>query len=129
MRLLLDTHVVLWAATEPERLGDAAAAIEDGATELLISAASSLEIAIKYSLGKLPLPEPPDRYVPHVILELGATPVAVEHAHALAVAALPMHHRDPFDRLLIAQAQLLSVPLVTVDPTITAYNVEVVLVD
>lgn len=125
MKVLLDTHVILLAATEPERLGDAAAAIENIANEVLISAASSWEIAIKWALGKLPLPEPPDRYVPHLIRELGATPVPIEHGHALAVAALPRHHRDPFDRMLVAQARIFRVPVVTSDTALHAYDVEI----
>lgn len=127
MRLLLDTHVLLWAAVDPEQLGDTAGVLEDADNELLVSAASSWEIATKYALGKLSLPEPPDRYVPHVLRELDATPVAVEHAHALAVAALPHHHRDPFDRMLVAQAQLLDVVIVTADVALDAYDVDVLL--
>ncbi|MBW3604795.1 MAG: type II toxin-antitoxin system VapC family toxin [Actinobacteria bacterium] len=95
MRFLLDTQVLLWAAVAPERLGDTARVLEDAANELLVSAVSSWEIAIKYALEKLPLPERPERYVPHLIRELDATPVTIEHAHALAVAVLPHHHRDP----------------------------------
>lgn len=128
MRLLLDTHVILWAAVEPERLGDMSSVLEDADNELLISAASSWEIAIKYGLGKLALPESPKRYVPHVLRELDATPVTIEHAHALTVAELPHHHRDPFDRLLIAQAQLLQVPIVTADDVLDSYDVDVLLV-
>lgn len=125
MRLLLDTHVLLWAAVAPERLGAMAAHIEDSDNELLISAASSWEIAIKYAIGRLPLPEAPKRYVPHLIQELGATSVMIEHSHALAVAELPQHHRDPFDRILVAQAQLLHVPIVTADASLQAYDIEV----
>jgi PIN domain nuclease of toxin-antitoxin system len=128
VRLLLDTHVLLWAAVDPERLGDTAGVLEDPDNQLLVSAASSWEIAVKYALDKLQLPEPPERYVPYVVRELAATPVAVEHAHALAVASLPHHHRDPFDRMLVAQAQLLRVPIVTADGTLDAYDVDVLLV-
>ena len=125
MRLLLDTQVLLWAAATPEQLGDMTSAIEDATTELLVSAASSWEIAIKYAIGKLPLPEPPDHYVPHLLRDLGASPLAIAHSHALAVAALPHHHRDPFDRMLVAQAQQLRVPIVTSDAALDAYDVEV----
>lgn len=126
MKALLDTHIMLWAATEPERLGAAAPIVEDADNELLVSAASSWEIAIKYGLDKLPLPEPPDWYVPHLIRELDAHPLAIEHRHALAVASLPRHHRDPVDRVLVAQAQLLAVPIVTANDSIALYDVHVI---
>ena len=125
MRVLLDTHAFLWADTDPSRLGDQRAVVEHGSTELLVSAATSWEIAIKFGLGRLELPATAAQYVTDAIRELGATPVAVEHAHALAVATLPAHHRDPFDRLLIAQARLLDTPVVTADRAFAAYDVEV----
>ena len=123
MRLLLDTHVFLWLLAEPERLGAQLALVEDPAVELLVSAVSSWEIAIKHGLGRLPLPEPPERYVPDRIRAIGATPLAIEHRHALAVAALPALHGDPFDRLLVAQAKLLDIEILTADPAIARYPV------
>ena len=126
MRALLDTHVWLWMLSNPERLGEALEVIEDPASRLLLSAASSWEIAIKYALGRLPLPEPPSSYVPDRIRWSGVTPLPVEHAHALAVAELPAHHRDPFDRLLIAQARLEGVPIITADPQLRTYGVELI---
>lgn len=126
MRALLDTHVWLWMLTEPQRLGSAREMIEDARTELLLSAASSWEIAIKYALGRLPLPEPPAVYVPQRIRSSGVVPLAVEHSHTLAVAELPAHHRDPFDRLLIAQAGLELVPVITADGVFERYDIEVV---
>lgn len=128
MRLLLDTHVFLWLQTEPERLGDHLRVVEDRRTELLLSAASSWEIAIKHSLGRLPLPEPPERYVPERVRAIGARPIAVEHAHALAVASLPSLHRDPFDRLLVAQAQALDVALLTADAMVARYPVHALVI-
>lgn len=121
MRLLLDTHVFLWLLAEPERLGDALPTVQDPGTELLVSAASSWEIAIKHGLGRLPLPEPPQRYVPHRIRAIGAVALAVDHEHALAVAHLPALHRDPFDRLLVAQAITLDVEILTADPAVARY--------
>jgi PIN domain nuclease of toxin-antitoxin system len=126
VRLLLDTHVFLWLQTEPERLGEQLALIEDRRNGLLVSAVSSWEIAIKYGLGRLPLPEPPERYVPESLRAIGAEAIAIEHGHALAVAALPPLHRDPFDRLLVAQALLLDVPILTTDSEILAYPVRAV---
>ncbi|CAN5703674.1 type II toxin-antitoxin system VapC family toxin [soil metagenome] len=127
MRVLLDTHVWLWMQAEPERLSsDARDTITDLANELLLSAASSWEIAIKWSLGKLDLPEPPDRYVPDRLTSSGVTALAILHGHALAVARLPRHHRDPFDRMLVAQARAEGLPLLTADPVFDRYPVEVI---
>jgi PIN domain nuclease of toxin-antitoxin system len=123
LRLLLDTHVFLWLLTEPERIGEHRQLVEDPRTELLVSAVVSWEIAIKYGLGRLPLPEPPERYVPERIRAIGAQAFPIEHTHALAVAMLPPLHRDPFDRLLVAQARLLEVPILTADPAIAGYAV------
>lgn len=128
MRLLLDTQIFLWLQTEPERLGPHLPAIEDPANERLLSAASSWEIAIKHGLGRLVLPEPPASYVPKRVAALRAVPLAVEHAHALAVSTLPPLHRDPFDRLLVAQANLLGLTLLTADTALARYDVEHVLV-
>jgi PIN domain nuclease of toxin-antitoxin system len=123
VKILLDTHVFLWLHTDPERLGEHLTLLEDRRSELLISAVSSWEIAIKYGLGQLALPEPPERYVPERLRLMDAKPLAIEHTHALAVAGLPRLHRDPFDRLLIAQALLLDVPIVTADSQIGQYAV------
>jgi PIN domain nuclease of toxin-antitoxin system len=128
VRVLLDTHVFLWLHTEPERLGEQLPVVEDERNELLLSAASSWEIAIKHGLGRLPLPEPPQRYVPARLRAIGARALPVEHTHALAVAALEPLHRDPFDRLLVAQAGLLDVPILTADPLLARYPVQALLI-
>lgn len=125
MRLLLDTQIFLWLQLTPERLGAHRETVEDHANESLVSAATSWEIAIKYALGRLPLPERPESYVPSRIREVGATPLPIDHSHALAVASLPPIHGDPFDRLLVAQAQLLDIPLMTADPVFERYGIEV----
>lgn len=126
MTYLLDTQVWLWLQNDPERVSDEVRSrLVDVATELLLSAASSWEIAIKYSLGKLPLPAPPRDYVPSRMRSGAVTGLPVSHAHVLHVATLPFHHRDPFDRLLVAQAQLERIPLVTADRQIEKYDVEV----
>ena len=127
MSYLLDTHVWLWLQATPERIRpDLLAEMQDRATHLLLSAASAWEIAIKWSLGRLPLPEPPADYVPGRMHREGVTGLAVSHVHALRVATLPQHHHDPFDRLLIAQALVENVPIVTVDPLFDAYEVPTV---
>lgn len=128
MRLLLDTHVFLWLLADPERLGDHIGSFEDPRNQLFLSAASSWEIAIKAQLGRLDLPDNPKRYVPDRMRAIGAEPVAVQHTHALAVRELPPLHRDPFDRLLVAQARDLHLRIVTADEQIARYEVETLLV-
>ena len=126
MRYLVDTQVWLWMLAAPGRIrGRATAVIEDAGSQLLLSAVSSWEIAVKYAVGKLPLPEAPDRYVPSRMRASGITGLEISHAHALRVSALPRHHDDPFDRLLIAQAQLEDLTIITADPTFDRYDVVV----
>lgn len=91
--------------------------------ELLLSAASSWEIAIKHGLGKLVLPATPAEYVPDRMVATGVLGLPIEHRHALAVGELPPHHRDPFDRILIAQAMVESLPVLTADPQLAAYEI------
>jgi PIN domain nuclease of toxin-antitoxin system len=128
VKLLLDTQVFLWLQTEPQRLGSGLPLVEDDRNELFLSAASSWEIAIKHQLGKLALPEPPERYVPERMRAIEAQAVAVQHSHALAIATLPPLHRDPFDRLLVAQAGLLGLTIMTADPAVAAYPIPTVMV-
>lgn len=126
-RYLVDTHVWLWMQSDPDRLGDQTRAIvQDVGNTLLFSAASAWEIAIKYRLGKLRLPEPPASYVPDRMRRSGTSALPVDHAHTLRTADLPDHHRDPFDRVLIAQAQLLDLSIITADAQLSAYDVTVV---
>lgn len=111
----------------PERLSDdARSLIVRREHALLLSAASAWEIAIKHASGKLRLPEPPDRYVPSRLDALGVHRLAIDHGHALRVGSLPPHHRDPFDRLIIAQAQLEDLSILTSDPLFAAYDVAVI---
>ncbi len=125
MRVLVDTHAWLWMLTRPDRLPAAARdTVGDPATEVLLSAASAWEIAIKYQLGRLPLPEAPTTYVPSRVAASGCTALAIEHAHVLRAGLLPDHHRDPFDRLLVAQGQILGVPLVSGDRALDAYDID-----
>jgi len=127
MRALLDTHVFLWALLDSPKLSQRAREIlVDARSTLLFSSVSSLEMAIKVRNGRLRLPAPLCRYLPNKFSELGLAPLPVEHSHAFRVAELPAHHRDPFDRLLIAQAQLEGVPLISADTQLHAYDVEVI---
>jgi PIN domain nuclease of toxin-antitoxin system len=128
VRLLLDTHVLFWLAVSPERLGASADTLADPATELLLSAASAWEIGIKYGTGRLALPEPPDAWLASRVPRLGVTHLPVSWQDGAAAGALPALHRDPFDRLLVAQARRLDLTLVTADPLVTAYDVEVLTV-
>jgi len=128
VRLLLDTNVFIWLMTDPARVRRQSDALEDPANELIVSAVCAWEIAIKYALGRLPLPEPAATYVPGSVRYIGATSLAVSHAHALGVASLPPLHRDPFDRLLVAQALQLDATFVTADAVLAGYPAETLLV-
>jgi PIN domain nuclease of toxin-antitoxin system len=126
-RTLVDTECWLWWHLSPERLSATALAIfEERRAPLLLSAASSWEIAIKTGLGKLELPAPAGRFVPEQLAEDGIDPLPIQHAHALRVADLPPHHSDPFDRVLVAQAQLERCNFLTADAQILDYDVDVV---
>lgn len=128
MRLLLDTHLLLWALAEPERL-DAAArgALEDPGNEVLFSAASLWEIAIKAGLGRPDFAFDP-RQILRAAMDTGFVELPVHAAAAILVAKLPPHHRDPFDRLLIAQAMSEPVRFYTADPALPSYSELVTLV-
>jgi PIN domain nuclease of toxin-antitoxin system len=123
LRLLLDTHAALWFLTDDERLsGSARNQIEDDTNRVLLSAAVVWEVAIKCSLGKLSVP---DEYV-SLLLAGGAQPLPVSIEHAAAVEHLPWHHRDPFDRLLLAQASMEGATLVSNDAALRPYGVALV---
>ena len=120
MRLLLDTHAALWWLADDERLGSAADDyLTDGANEVLLSAAVVWEVAMKRALGKL---EAPDDFA-GTLLGAGAVGLPITLGHASAVAELPAHHRDPFDRMLVAQARLENAVLVSHDEALRAYGV------
>ena len=123
MDYLLDTHCWLWMQTEPERFdAHLLAALESSASSKFLSAASAWEIAIKYAIGRLPLPEPPAEYVPERMRLNQVRALPITPAHALAVAALPHHHRDPFDRILVAQARIEGLTLITADKVLERYD-------
>jgi PIN domain nuclease of toxin-antitoxin system len=127
MRILVDTQCWLWMAASPDRLSSRARSLVlTTGNELYLSSASAWEIAIKHGLGKLPLPEAPQRYVPSRVDALRMWALPIDHSHALRVAALPPHHRDPFDRILVAQAQIEDLPILTADPIFDRYDVTVI---
>ncbi len=127
MRILIDTHCWLWWLRSPERLGSASRALlEDRKNTVFVSAVLSWEIAIKHSIGRLEFPEDPETFLPPRILRDGFTPLPIGHSHALRTAVLPYHHRDPFDRLLVAQAQVEDLPIMTSDAAIQDYDVAVI---
>lgn len=130
MRYLLDTHCWLWLAAEPDRLSPSVLArLENPASARLISTAVVWEIAIKHQLGKLRLPASLEELVPGLLETQRAGVVPVELAHALQVSHLPLHHRDPFDRILVAQAQVERAVLVTTDRNLAPYDVEILWAD
>ncbi len=120
MRLLLDSHVLLWWLEDDRRLsGDTIEAIESDAEAVLVSAVSIWEIEIKRLAGRLPAPA----QLLDQVEDLGFLPLDITPDHALDAARLPRHHGDPFDRLLVAQAQAEAATLVTDDATLAAYDV------
>ena len=125
MRLLLDTHAFLWWVLDDPRLpASARALIGDAATEVLFSAVSGWEIAIKARTGRLDLPPDVPGFVQDQVRRNRMTVLPIELRHTLDVHALPDHHRDPFDRLLVAQARVEAVPLLSRDPLLAAYGVD-----
>jgi PIN domain nuclease of toxin-antitoxin system len=122
--LLLDTHALLWFLKGDPRLSATAkTAVEDPANRKLVSVASCWEIAIKAGSGKLTLGEPAGVLLGREIPANSFDLLAISVAHATAVETLPLHHRDPFDRLIVAQALLEGVKIVSVDPQLDAYGV------
>ncbi len=127
MKLLLDTHVFLWTIAADRRLsGTASRLILDQGNELFLSTASVWEVFLKAQIGKLPLPKPVGAFVKTQLAEnfIRSLPLTLEHV--LKLERLPMHHRDPFDRILIAQAIAESVPIVTADRQFARYDVETI---
>lgn len=127
MRVLLDTHALLWWNVDDRRLSEAARdVIRDGRNEIVVSAASVWEIAIKSAKGRLDLPTTVDRYVDDRLRRNRWSALAIDVRHVIRAASLPEHHRDPFDRALIAQAQVEGLPILTTDAAITRYDVETI---
>jgi PIN domain nuclease of toxin-antitoxin system len=130
MKILLDTQCWLWWLAAPEKLSQSARRrIADKRNIVYLSAASSWEIAIKYSIGKLPLPEPPMQFIPKRLARDAITALAIEVMHTLHVADLPRHHKDPFDRILISQSIKEDIPIMTVDKQFELYEANILLAD
>jgi len=127
MRYLLDTNVFLWSLGAENKLNkQATKLLSSNMSQLYLSAASSWEIAIKFALGSLTLPKAPLEFIPHAMGLLAIRSLDITHLHSLAAGELPPHHRDPFDRMLIAQSRAEGMVLLTGDYVFTAYEVEIV---
>jgi len=126
MKALLDTHTFLWAIADEGRLSRRAKQIYTGSNDLWLSVASMWEILIKVQAGKLPLPEPAGPYLLKKLVQNQIELLPITLDHVLKVESLPFHHRDPFDRLLIAQGIKEKWPIITADPWFSRYPVEVI---
>ncbi|MEQ1502828.1 MAG: type II toxin-antitoxin system VapC family toxin [Myxococcota bacterium] len=125
MKILLDTHVLLWWLVGDERLSAARRAqIVDADTRVLVSAASGWEIATKHRLGKLPMPAAVVSELPKLLIEQGFETVDITLLHATRAGRLPGDHRDPFDRMLAAQALIEGLPIVSADAALDPFGVE-----
>jgi PIN domain nuclease of toxin-antitoxin system len=125
VKYLLDTSVFLWSNGALERLNrQATTVLSSKSSEVYLSAASSWEIAIKFALGALRLPSPPLQFIPDALRILSIRSLEISHLHSLAAGALPPLHRDPFDRMLIAQANSEEMVLLTADRVFEKYDVE-----
>lgn len=129
MNALVDTNVLLWWFLRSERLPDNVRAdLADAANSVFVSAASTWEIAVKSAIGRLSLPGEPAQYLPERFRRARIQELPITAAHTYGVFALPKHHADPFDRLLIAQAQLEGMTIVTADRTFEKYDVRTLIV-
>ncbi|MEH2043489.1 type II toxin-antitoxin system VapC family toxin [Nostoc sp.] len=127
MRALLDTHAFIWWVTnDPQLSANARNVIADSDNILFLSVVSAWEIVIKNKLGKLNLPEPVEEYIPSRLAINRFESLPIQMSHVLQVASLPSIHRDPFDRILIAQSQVENLPIVTIDQKITQYLVQTI---
>lgn len=124
-KLLLDTHIWLWWQMAPERLSPAARrAVAASENDVYLSTVSTWEMAIKIAMGKLRLPVPLAQMVSAALLEDRMQSLPLQHHHCFELAALPLHHRDPFDRVLVAQARADGLTLVTAEPQLGRYELQ-----
>ena len=126
MSYLLDTTVFVWLLKEPEKLNRRALdLLEDEGQDVFLSSVTSWEVAIKSAIGKLTLPKKLDELLSEIFRNFSFQPLSITHAHGLAVGELVFHHRDPFDRMLIAQARSEKLMLMTADAVLEKYPVEI----
>ena len=126
MKLLLDTHTFIWWANEPEKLSQKAKIVcQDNISTLILSVVSVWEMQIKMQLGKLRISRPIEELITAQQQTNGLQVLPIELAHVLSLSGLPPHHKDPFDRLLIAQANVEGATLVSLDPAFSSYSVNV----
>ncbi len=126
MSYLLDTNVFVWLLKEPEKLNQRALGlIEDEGQDVFLSSVTSWEVAIKFAIGRLTLPKKPDELLSEIFAKFSFQPLSITHAHSLSVGELVFHHRDPFDRMLIAQARSENLVLLTADSMFEKYPVEI----
>ena len=124
MKVLLDTHTFLWWITDDPKLSlRVRGIISDGENEVFISAATGWEIAIKAQIGRLKLPDEPRRFILEQLKINGMKSLPIEMRHALHISTLPIHHQDPFDRMLVAQCLAENLPLVSSDSAFDTYRV------
>jgi PIN domain nuclease of toxin-antitoxin system len=124
VKLLLDTQCWWWMGHDPDRLpSPLRRKLRSPASQIVVSIVSIWELAIKASLKRFDFKGPPEHVVPALLEDVDATLLAVDIAHALAIVSLPFHHKDPFDRLLIAQAKVEDLTLVTADPANLRYDI------
>ncbi len=124
MRFLLDTSTFLWVISgAPELSARARESFVDPGNEIFLSSVSSWEMAVKYALGRLPLPEPPERFVPMQREQHGIEPLPLDEEAALHLARLPLLHKDPFDRMLVCQAIVHGLVVLTPDNLVNQYPV------
>lgn len=127
MKVLLDTHTFLWWITDDNRLSSSAREIiTNGDNELFLSAAAGWEIAIKAQLGRIKLPKEPHSFIAEQLRLNSIQSIPIHMSHALHIYSLPNHHRDPFDRMIVAQAQLEDLAILTMDSQIARYEIKVI---
>jgi PIN domain nuclease of toxin-antitoxin system len=126
MKALLDTHAFLWAIAEEEKLSGRAQQIYTSSNDLWLSVASVWEILIKVRIGKLLLPDPVGTYLTKELAKNRIEVLPIKLDHVLKTESLPLHHRDPFDRLLIAQSIEEGWPIITADPWFARYPIDVI---
>ncbi|MGI9036208.1 MAG: type II toxin-antitoxin system VapC family toxin [Pyrinomonadaceae bacterium] len=126
MKVLIDTHIFLWHMEGVRLPPKARSFLQDTIrNEIFVSHATAWEISVKYGIGKLKIPDVPEVWFPDRIIRAGFLPLPIKMQHALCVHNLPPHHKDPFDRLLISQANIENLPIVSADPRFFKYQIKV----